>query len=58
MHTEREVIVWTLRSRGDHDKALVAECTLPRWVDLDVDAGLLLQLDVEVGDIEPMARHA
>jgi hypothetical protein len=56
MKTEREVIVWTLRSRGDHDRAHMAECKLPRWVDLDMYAGLLQQMDVEVADIEPMAK--
>ena len=55
MHADREVIVRALRSRGDHDRALQAECTLPRAVDLDDDAGLLLQLDMEVSDIEPTA---
>ena len=56
MHTEREVIVWTLRSRGDHDRALDAECRLPQWVDLELDAGLLQSLDIEVADILPMAH--
>ena len=55
MHADREVIVHALRSRGDHDRALVAECTLPQWVDLDDDAGLLVQLDVEVAQIEQIA---
>ena len=53
MHAEREVIVRALRSRGDHDRALQAECSLPQWVDLEEDAGLLQQLDVEVSGIEP-----
>ena len=54
MHADREVIVHALRSRGDHDRALVAECSLPHSVDLQDDAGLLLQLDVEVSDIEAL----
>ena len=53
MHTEREVIVRTLRSRGDHDRALEAQCRLPQWVDLELDVGVLQQLDVEVSAIEP-----
>ena len=57
MYTEREVIVWTLRSRGDHDRALMAECKLPQWVDLEENAGVLQLLDVEVADIAPMARE-
>jgi hypothetical protein len=56
MYTEREVIVWTLRSRGDHDRALLAECKLPHWVDLEANAGVLQLLDVEVADILPMAK--
>ena len=55
MHADREVIVHALRSRGDHDRALVAECSLPQWVDLEDDAGLLVQLDVEVAQIESIA---
>jgi len=57
MHTEREVVVWTLRARGDHDKALLAECSLPPWVDLDEDAALLRQLDVDVTEIELLVRR-
>ena len=52
MHTERQTVVRALRSRGDHDRALQAECSLPRWVDSERDAGVLLQLDVESADIE------
>jgi hypothetical protein len=55
MYTEREVIVRTLRSRGDHDRALEAQCRLPQWVDLELDAGVLQQLDVEVSAIEPVS---
>jgi hypothetical protein len=56
MHTEREVIVRTLRSRGDHDRALEAQCRLPQWVDLELDAGVLQQLDVEVAELAPAAH--
>ena len=57
MQTEREVVVWTLRARGDHDRALVAECSLPPWVDLDEDAATLRQLDIDVTEIEPLVRR-
>jgi hypothetical protein len=57
MYTEREVIVRTLRSRGDHDRALEAECRLPQWVDLEMDVGVLQQLDVEVSAIEPTVHR-
>ena len=56
MHTSRALIVWTLRSRGDHDRALMAECSLPRSVDLQENAGVLQALDMEVADIMPMAK--
>lgn len=52
MLTERDTVVRALRSRGDHDRALQAQCTLPRWVDSERDAGVLLQLDVESADIQ------
>ena len=56
MHTERETVVRALRSRGDHDRALQAQCTLPRWVDSERDASVLLQLDVEPADIQAQER--
>ena len=52
MQTERTKVVRALRSRGDHDRALQAECSLPRWLDSERDAGVLLQLDVEAADIQ------
>ncbi len=52
MLTERDRVVSALRSRGDHDRALQAQCSLPKWVDSERDAGVLLQLDVEPADIE------
>lgn len=52
MHAERDRVVRALRSRGDHDRALQAQCCLPQWVDLEQDAGLLQQVDVEVSEID------
>ena len=52
MLTERDTVVRALRSRGDHDRALQAQCTLPRWVDPERDAGVLLQFDIESADIQ------
>lgn len=52
MHTERETVVRALRSRGDHDRALKAQCTFPRWVDSERDANVLQQLEVEPADIQ------
>lgn len=52
MLAERKVVVHALRSRGDHDRALQAECSLPKWIDTEADAGVLQQVDVEVSDLE------
>lgn len=51
MHIEKADVVDQLRARGDHDRAQQAESLLPRWVDTDQDAGLLHQLDLNVGDL-------
>lgn len=56
MHAERKEVVRVLRSRGDHDRALQAECSLPQWVDLEADAGMLHQLDVDAAAIQPSDR--
>lgn len=45
MLTERGSVVRALRSRGDHDRALEAECKLPKWVDLEQD--------LEASELEP-----
>lgn len=51
MLTERKVVVRALRSRGDHDRALQAECSLPQWIDTEEDAGVLQQVNVEVSEL-------
>lgn len=56
MLTERDAVVRALRSRGDHDRALQARCCLPQWVDLEADAGVLQQVDLEVSDLEAHVR--
>lgn len=48
MQAEREVVVQALRSDGDHDRALQAQCVLPTYVDSDADAGLLSRLGVDL----------
>lgn len=55
MHTEREDLVNLLRSRGEHDQALRASCSLPRHIDTDQDAGLLRQLDIHEATIRTSA---
>ena len=52
MQTERGSVVRALRSRGDHDRALQAECSLPPWVDTERDVNVLLQLDVDPSAIQ------
>ena len=48
MQVEKRVVAAALRNQGDHDRAQQAECSLPRQVDTERDAGLLRQLDVDV----------
>lgn len=56
MLAERKSVVRALRSRGDHDRALQAECSLPRWIDLEADAGMLHQLDLDAAAIQTSDR--
>jgi hypothetical protein len=51
MHTDRESVVETLRSRGEHDKALKAACVLPRHIDTERDAAVLHQLEVTAPEL-------
>ena len=37
-------------------RALQAECSLPQWVDLEADAGMLHQLDLDAAAIQPTER--
>jgi hypothetical protein len=52
MNTTRDSVVDTLRSRGEHDRAIQAACVLPRHIDTEKDAGLLRQLDMTVEALE------
>ena len=49
---DKETVTTALRERGDHDRAVQAECVLPRSVDTERDAGLLIQLDVNADALE------
>ena len=51
MMTDREAVVDVLRSHGEHDRALEAQCTLPQWVDVEEDAGVLQQLGVSPSEL-------
>ncbi len=48
MRVDKRAVAAVLRNQGDHDRAQQAECSLPRHVDTERDAGLLRQLDVDV----------
>ncbi len=58
MHIEKEDIADLLRARGEHDKAASVECALPRHVDIEEDAGLLHQFDVNVSEVTQAAAGA
>nr|WP_297413857.1 hypothetical protein [uncultured Nocardioides sp.] len=49
---DKDTVTTALRERGDHDRAVQAECVLPRSVDTERDAGLLIQLDVNADALE------
>jgi hypothetical protein len=56
MVVDKDAVTRALRARGDHDRALQAETTLPRTVDLERDGALLQhQLDLTVSDVEAVA---
>jgi hypothetical protein len=52
MDIPREMIIQTLRGRGDFDAAERAERELPEKVDTDIDAGLLTEFAIEPDEIE------
>ncbi|HEX5985945.1 MAG TPA: hypothetical protein VFY86_05460 [Nocardioides sp.] len=52
MQIDKDTVTTALRERGDHDRAVQAECVLPRSVDTERDAGLLIQLDVNADALE------
>ena len=47
MQIDKETVTAALRERGDHDRAVQAECALPRNVDTERDAALLNHLEVD-----------
>lgn len=55
MHIEKEDVAELLRARGEHDKAASVECALPRHVDVEQDAGLLHQFDVNISEVTRVA---
>ena len=52
MQLDKSAVIAALRERGDHDRAQQAECSLPRHVDTERDAGLLHQLDVDLHSLQ------
>lgn len=51
MRIDKDTVARKLREQGEHDRAQLADCVLPRKVDTDQDAGLLHLLDVNVRDL-------
>jgi hypothetical protein len=51
VQVDKSAVAAVLRRHGDHDRAQQAECTLPRHVDTQRDAGLLHRLDVDVEEL-------
>jgi hypothetical protein len=49
---DKDTVTTALRERGDHDRAVQAECVLPRSVDTERDAGLLIRHDVNADALE------
>jgi hypothetical protein len=52
VQVDKRTVTATLRAQGEHDRAQRAECVLPRHVDTERDAGLLLQIDVHPSELE------
>ena len=53
MQIDKETVAAALRERGFHDRAVQAECALPRSVDTERDAALLKELDVDTTVLQP-----
>jgi hypothetical protein len=51
VQVDKRTVTATLRAQGEHDRAQRADCVLPRRVDTERDAGLLLQLDVHLSEL-------
>jgi hypothetical protein len=51
MHIDKEQVADMLREQGEHDKATQVECSLPRDVDTDQDAGLLHRFGINTSDL-------
>lgn len=53
MVVDKDAVTDALRARGDHDRAVQAEASLPRSVDLERDGAMLQhQLDLTPADVE------
>ncbi len=48
---DKQAVTARLRAEGEHDRALAAETALPKRVDLERDAGLLHQFDINVSEL-------
>ena len=52
MQLDKSAVAAALRRQGDHDRAQQAECSLPRRVDTERDAGLLHRFGVDLTELE------
>lgn len=58
MRVARDLVVAGLRKAGRHDRALTAVCDLPAVVDTVRDAGILVQLQLDIQALERRARRS
>ena len=58
MRVSRELVVAGLRKAGHHDRALTAACALPAVVDTVQDAGVLVQLQLNIESLERRAKRS
>lgn len=52
MNVPKSAVTAALRKKGDHDRAQQAECSLPRRVDTERDAGLLHRFGVDLTELQ------
>jgi hypothetical protein len=53
----KRAVAAELRKQGEHDRAQQAECSLPRHVDTERDAGLLHHFDVDLAELGRSAEQ-
>jgi hypothetical protein len=56
MRVNKDEIADLLRARGQHDRAAHVQCALPRQVDIEADAGVLHQFDLNVAEVAEVSE--